>query len=314
MIKRILLLYLLFAVSAAAAWAQNDIDKIVAVVNDEVITQSDINNMLLPIYKEYKDLYTEQEIDDKMVEESRKILKQLIEDRLLLSEAKKRDIAVDDQKVNQQLNKIKSAFSSEEDFLRSLKEQNISIKELKDIYRRNIMVSKLVDMEVRNKIHVTPVEIANYYNYHIDKFKEPSKIRLYHILIKDTPGSDEAKEKAQQVVQKLKLGADFEQMARVYSEGPNGEDGGDMGYVEKGQMLPEIDKVIFGMKESEISDPVKTDIGYHILMVKDITPPREKQLEEVSDMIGEIIFRKKFNQKLDEFLNRLRENAYISIK
>jgi len=304
-----------FVMSAALSQAET-INKFVAIVNDEVITQQDIDQLLAVLYAQYSQEYKGDELLQKMEQVKKDILNQVIEDKLVLSRAKELNIKVTESEISERLDYIKNGFSSEEEFYKTLETQGITIANLKDRYRDQVMMKKLVDYEVKSKISVLPSEISDYYEKHKDQFKEGDKCRVKNILIKakDEVSFELAKVEIEDVFNKLKEGGNFDDLAMQYSQGPNAEKGGDMGYIEQGQMLEALDKAIFKLKPGEFSEPVKSEIGYHIFKVEDIKYGRLSSLEDVNKDIQMVLFQDKFKAQVNEWLSDLKKKAYICIK
>ena len=129
-------------------------------------------------------------------------------------------------------------------------------------------------------------------------------------------GKDEkaARGKINRIVKNLQKGRKFEKLASEESEGPYANNGGDMGYVTPGQMLPEIDEVLFSMKRGQVSDVVETSIGYHVFLVEEVEDSKVAEFAEVSDYLRDQLFRKRFEEDLVRWIEEKRKNAYISYK
>ena len=306
------IVFVMFGVLAQAA----TINKFVAVVNDEVITQQDVDQLLAVLYAQYSQEYKGDELLQKMEQIKKDILNQIIEDKLVLSRAKELGIKVAESEINERLDYIKNGFSSEDDFYKTLETQGVTIANLKDRYRDQIMMKKLVDYEVKSKISVLPSETNDYYEKHKDQFRENDKYRVKNILIKakDEVSFELARVEIENIYNKLKEGENFDDLARQYSQGPNAEKGGDMGYIEQGQMLEVLDKAIFKLKPGEFSEPVKSEIGYHVFKTEDIKYGKQASLEDVQKNLQLIIFQDKFKAQVNEWLSNLKKKAYISIK
>jgi parvulin-like peptidyl-prolyl isomerase len=302
----------LFGVLAQAA----TINKFVAIVNDEVITQQDIDQLLAVLYAQYSQESKGDELLQKMEQVKKDILNQIIEDKLVLSRAKELGIKITESEIDERLDYIKKGFSSDEEFYKTLETQGVTIATLKDRYRDQLMMKKLVDYEVKSKISVLPSEISDYYEKHKDQFREVDKYRIKNILIKakDEVSFELAKVEIEGVYNKLKEGGNFDDLAKQFSQGPNAEKGGDMGYIEQGQMLEALDKAIFKLKPGEFSEPVKSEIGYHIFKVEDIKYGKQASLEEVQKDVQMMLFQDKFKAQVSEWLSGLKKKAYISIK
>ena len=138
---------------------------------------------------------------------------------------------------------------------------------------------------------------------------------MQHILVRAGSRSDEeAHEFADSLVAQLRTGKPFEELARDYSEGAEAKEGGDMGWLEKGQLLGEIDEKIFALNEGEITVPIKSSLGYHLFKVTERRKFSVKPLTEVRAQVQDRIFKKKLRQRLEAWIENLKKNAYISIR
>ena len=292
------------------------INKFVAVVNDEVITQQDVDQLLSVLYAQYSQEYKGDELLQRMEQVKKDILNQIIEDKLVLSRAKELGIKVTESEINERLDYVKKGFPSEKEFYETLETQGVTIANLKDRYRDQIMMKKLVDYEVKSKISVLPSETSDYYEKHRGQFREGDKYRVKNILVKakDDVSFELGKVEIDNVYNKLKEGGNFDDLAMQYSKGPNAEKGGDMGYIEKGQMLEVLDNAIFKLKPGEFSEPVKSEIGYHIFKIEDIKYGKQVSLEDAQKDIQMALFQDKFKAQVNEWLSGLKKKAYICIK
>ncbi len=171
-------------------------------------------------------------------------------------------------------------------------------KENKEQYRlpKQIKVSYIeIDPErFKGKVEIAEKEIEGYYEYNRERFTEPKKVRARHILFKLKENASEeetakVRKKAESVLAMAKKGEDFAELAKKYSEGPTKEKGGDLGFFEKGKMVPAFEKAAYALKEGEISDIVQTPFGLHIIKVEEIKEARTKPIEEVRQEIVEAI-------------------------
>lgn len=313
--KLIALIFLTLHTVCGGGYAQV-INKVVAVVNDEVITQQDVKQILSVLYAQYAQEYEGDELLQKMEEAEKGILGQMIDDRLILSRAKELNIRTSEEEIKEKLQYIKNGFPSEEIFYQTLEAQGITVANLKARYRDQAMMRAVVNYEVKTRVSVLPSEISGYYEKNKELFRQKQKYKVRHILIKaeDEVGFELADVEMRNIYNKLQEGKDFSALAKRYSQGPNKAEGGDMGYIEEGEMIEELDRVIFSLKPGEFSKPIKTRIGYHIIKVEDIRHSEIPGLDEVADVIQKKLFKDKLEEKLDEWLNGLREEAYISIK
>ncbi len=251
-----------------------------------------------------------------MEEVKKNILNQIIEDKLILSRARALDIKVADSEINEKLDYIKKGFPSEDEFYKTLETQDVTVGTLKDRYRDQLLMKKIVDMEVKSRVSVLPSEINDYYEKHKEEFKRDEKYKVKNILIKatDEVSLELAKVEIDDIYNKLKEGQDFDELAKQKSQGPNAENGGDLGYIERGRMLEGLDDAIFKLKPGEFSGPIKSEIGYHVFKVEDIQYGRHLALDEVKKDIELLLFKEKFVVEIGKWINGLKSKAYISIK
>jgi parvulin-like peptidyl-prolyl isomerase len=303
----------LAAVPAARAEV---VDRIIAVVNNEVITQREVDRVLAPIYEQYRGLYYGDELVRKLEEARRGVVEELIEDKLILSEAKRLNIEVDDKEVEGRINDVAKRFKTKNEFEKALQQQGLTSRELKARYREQIMSRRLVDQKIGSRITISPVEVGNYYASHANEYIQPEEIKLSNILIRPRKDLEPAKalELAKEISNRIQEGGSFALLAKEYSEGPNASEGGSMGYVKKGDLLPEIEAVVFTLNEGEVSSILQTGLGYHIFRVEEKKERRVKELSEVRHEVEEAIFREKIRGRLKDWIENLKKNAYIAFK
>lgn len=294
------------------------VDGIIAIVNNEVITQGELNEVLLPVYAQYKAVYSDEELLRKLGEARKNILQQLINDKLIVQEARRQEILVADEETEERLEQIKSQFSDENEFKEALESQGLTVNDLKEKYEEQILIKKFVSGRVQSSIKVTPLEVTRYYEEHKEEFKVAPQVQAQMILIRKSEDNPEvnpsARAAAKKVHKSLEEGADFSKLAREYSHDPSASNGGDMGYIKKGQMMEEIDSALFSSKKDEISDIIESAIGYHIFKVTKIEEPRLKTFEEARLNIEGVLYQEKAKLRFGELIDGLKKNAYISIK
>ncbi|MFH0771445.1 MAG: peptidylprolyl isomerase [Candidatus Omnitrophota bacterium] len=289
---------------------------IAAVVNNDVITQADLDTALKSIMSEFEKKYSGAELKEKMQETRSELLNQMIEDELILQEAKRLGVKVEDSEIEERLGEVKSRFNSARDFETELEKALVSEDMLKKRYKDNIMMSKLVTHEIKENIIVTPVEINEYYEQHSKELESPESARVKTIMLHFDESDTEklVKQKAEDIMRLISEGRDFSDLAKQYSQGPKAGEGGDMGFIEKGQMREEFDKAIFGLKTGEISSPIKVDTGYYIFKVEELKEGHPYSLEEIRGELENIIFRQKAEEKYKEWMKKLKKDAFIQIK
>ncbi|MFH1753663.1 MAG: peptidylprolyl isomerase [Candidatus Omnitrophota bacterium] len=317
-IARTYILFLSIVLLGAPASRAEILDKVVAVVNDEAITQSEVDSLLYPLYRQFSQIYkTDKEIYENLDKARMDILRQLINDKLIMSVAKKLGMTVSDIEIEERVNMVKEDVKAKgASFEELLKEQRMTLDELKKKYRDMLMLEKTIDREVRRTINIQPSEINTYYQDHIDDYKQPERIAVYGILIK-TDGvrtSLESSKLAEDINALAVKGEDFTALALNYSEDFRREEGGDFGFIERGQLLKEIEDVIFALKIGEVSRILETPMGYYTFKAYDRQDEKLVPLEDVHEKVNMALYRSKMQQKFEDWLDSLKSDAYISIK
>src|SRR5690349_7534023 len=170
---------------SSAAWAQRELlDKVVAVVNDEPITQSELDLLLRPLYDEYRQEYSQEEVMAKLNEARQKLLNQLIEDKLVVQAAVKAGVQVDAAEVDKGLEEFKKRFPSQTAMEDLLKEQGITMGDLRKRLEKQAMMREMHDMEIRSKVVISPKEIEDYYSKNAAKFDKEPRLKVRSITIK----------------------------------------------------------------------------------------------------------------------------------
>jgi len=165
------------------------------------------------------------------------------------------------------------------------------------------MTQKLVAYEVKSKVSVSPGEINEYYKAHPEEFEQGDRVNLQHILVRlSSRSEEEAKLFADSLYQQLKEGKPFDELAKNFSEGSEAKEGGMMGWMEKGQLMGDIDANVFALQAGEITRPIKSSLGYHIFKVVERKQFSVKPLAEVRDKIQEKLFKQKLDKRLDDWI------------
>ncbi len=190
--------------------------------------------------------------------------------------------------------------------------KNIGLEEDRDVLEQikkiteQILVQSLIEIEILNKVKINDEEVLEYYEQNKDSFTEKEQVHLYNILL-------ETEEEAQDVLERLKAGKDFSEIAIEKSTGPSAVQGGDLEYLSKGTIIPEIEDVVFALELEKLSEIIKTDFGFHILKITDKKPETVKTLEEVKEDIIEILLPTKHREAFENLLEELKGKAEIEI-
>jgi len=284
-------------------------DAIIAIVNDEVITLKDLRDY---IRKTYVGLAAQgmsnEQLKVVMNDLEKDGLNKLIEDKLIISRAYDIGIEIREKLIDERLDEIRGNYASNQVFLDALVENGASLTDLRHKIKEQFLIQYVIDHEVRSKIYVNPKEVTNYYDENLNQFQKKERINLKSIFIAFGNNIQDAKNKANAAHQKIIDGADFDTVAKEYSEAPA------IGVIEKGQILPVVENVVFQLSINEVSEPLEVENGVYIFRLESKMPAQIAEIKEVKDFIYNYLFQNKFKNKFGHWLKDLKAEAYIEIK
>ncbi len=316
--KKIIIFALLagFFISSEVLAGQKVVDRVIARVNGKVILLSEYNNRAAPILKEYERVLTGPDKEKKLKELRGNVLDQIIDEKLLLQNADEEKIHIADAEVDQGLDEIRNRFSSEVEFQNEMSKQGLSGEAFRKNVKDQLQVIKLINQKVQSKVSPpTEEEIKKYYEDHEKEMITPEQVRVRHILMKtdENNSQNDAKEKINEVYEKVKKSPDkFSSFAEQYSEGPSSKMGGDLGYFGKGDMVKEFEEAAFSMEVGDISKPVKTRFGYHIIKLIGKKSSEKRTFSEVKDKLKNLLYQINMESEYEKFLRGLRDQAKIT--
>ncbi len=296
------------------------VDRIVAVVNDEVITLFELDSDLEPHLKKIEES-GKGESREKIIAEARlAMLNKMIDETLVTQEGKKLGIVVKEEDVMETIGDMFSRRNIKmEDFIKTLAKEGSNFEMYKEEVKEHLMKMRLVGRNIKSKVSVTDEEIGDYYSEHRKDYEGEEAVRIKQILIilpKDCSkeNKQQLKAKAKTIHKQLEEGKSFELLASEYSQGPAAKIGGDLGFVEKGMILPEVDEEAFALANGQISDVIESPIGFHIIKVTDRKGAGIKSFQSVREEIKDRIGKVKIEKKFYEWLEELRKKSYIDIR
>jgi parvulin-like peptidyl-prolyl isomerase len=294
------------ALAPVASRAAKIEDRIVAVVNSDLIMLSDVKHELEPEQERIRRQHRGDELAHRLKVAEYMALTKMIERRLQLQEAKARGVDVSDQEVKQAVEQMKRQGEQVE------ASNPVNARDVRD----QLTLLKVVDREVRSGVMVGDAEMKRYYQEHRDRFALPEEYTLSQILIQPRSSEDstDALNKARRVMQELKRGEKFEDLAVQYSDGLNASRGGRLGLVRQGELIPAIERAIAPLTPGGISDIIETAEGFHIIRVEEKKPRQFRPFEEVKFEIQGLVFQQKSEDVFQSWLVDLKNKAYIEIK
>tara|TARA_Y100000588_G_scaffold348210_1_gene397611 strand:+ start:506 stop:1762 length:1257 start_codon:yes stop_codon:yes gene_type:complete len=287
-------------------------DRVAAKVNTEIITLSSIEARAEALKQKYMGNVDENQI-------LQEALETMIDEKLLTQQGKKMGFEVDDITVDAAIKNIeKNNFLEEGQLEIMLESEGKSIDSYKNKIRDQILVSKITRFEMGSRVSISKRKIKKYYHDNQKEFWELGRVKVRHILILFEMGASKITRKKKykeikRILNELKEGKDFSEAAKKYSEDVSANAGGDVGFVVRGQMVPEFENAVYRLKEGEISGVVETEYGYHIIKAEKIQKGRTLAFKEVEDKIKNILFKKKHKSAYKDWMSELREAAFIEI-
>ncbi len=248
----------------------------------------------------------------------RKALDELVTYTVLSQETRARKVNVTDAEVDSSIQQMRAQFPTEDAFKKALEARGMTLDKLKADTRIDISINKMVEAEVSTQPPPADAEVRDFYDKNPDKFKQDETVRASHILFRvdenaDAAAKKKAMDEAQSVLKQARGGADFAELAKKHSADGSAQQGGDLNFFTKGQMVPAFDQAAFAMKPGEISDIVTTQFGYHIIKVTDRRPASSVPFDQVSGRIKEFLTEQQKQQKADVFIQSLKQKAKIEV-
>jgi peptidyl-prolyl cis-trans isomerase SurA len=295
---------LLSAVPASAAV----VNRILATIDGEPITLHELN--------QFADRAARQQPGTG----SNAVLEVLITEKLLQKEVSDKGIVVRDEDVDQYVEGIKQNNNLDDQRLaEALRAQGMTLESYRKQVREEIQKAQLINREIRGKVNVTPEEVERYYQAHLGEYATPESMHLRHILLLLLADADEAEvdsvmAAARELLRQLREGADFAELARQHSQDAAAKDGGDLGWLKRGEMLDAIEEAAMKLKPGEVSEPVRSPAGVHLIRLEERADPSHKSLDELAAGIKERLYDAALEERYQKWLNEeLRKRHVVEV-
>jgi len=240
------------------------------------------------------------------------VLDQLIDQRIIVQEARQRGVVANEAQVSAEIERLQKQFGDEQGFQAALAQRNLTMADVRRLLQLNLTVRAL--MPLVTKIRVADDEVRKQFNEHRTQYDEAEQVHVSHILIRAGTGEEEERARRTMVLiqGRLAKGEKFDALARQYSEDPGSKErGGDLGFVSRGSLVPEFEKVAFTLKAGEVSAPVKTQFGYHVILVAEHKPARQATFDQVKEQIRGQLAQQKQEATFQTWLQAERKQATI---
>lgn len=235
----------------------------------------------------------------------KEMLEKMIERELILQEAARLGVRVSKEEIEKRVEILLADYSPGELGV-ALKREEIDFEKWKKEAEEDLIVDKVIYLQINSKVLLEEGELKQYYEEHKDEFSQPGQVRALHIVV-------ETEQEAREILKKLKKGEDFQKIAEERSISPDAKKGGDLGFFGEGQMPKEFDDAVFKLKKGEISSVVKTPFGYHLFKVTDKVSGGMKTFADVKEMLETKLVMERQNLEFDKWIKTLKKNAEIVI-
>ncbi len=295
--------------------AQDTVEAIVAIVNDDVITLSDYKSAQELLYQSLQAQLQGEELENQYRLMLKDLLDKMVTELLLSQEAEKKGINVNEQ-LKMMIENIKNEnnIGSDQELIQAFAQQGVDFNDWKEENIKMLLQQGVVYSEVGSSIVIDDSEIVNYYKQHPEQYTEPEEYTLQAVYISSEGKiEEEIQGKKEEIQGKLDTGEDFNTVASEYSEGPEKESNGDLCSFKRGELAKSLEQAVEGLKAGELTPWIETPNGWYILKLKDRKESHLKEFDECRKGIEEKLFGERNQEKLQEYLQKLKKRSYIKI-
>jgi len=296
------------------------VDRIVAVVNEDVITLYDIETLMRPLSQNIKAQRLPPEREMQAVAKLRdEMLSNLIDTKLTEQEVKRYNITVTEEEVENYIRQLKQRRSTTDEQLRALlAEQGMTLEDYRKEVKLQLQRTKLVNREVRSKVVITEADIKAYYEKNKAKYGGGTRYHLWNLFVKLPSQASPADREAAQdllagVLAELRRGRSFAEIVRLTAERASAVQGSDLGLFRVEELTPQLREVVRGLKPGQFSAVIESDFGYQIVYIQEIQETASKPLAQVEAEIQDILFRERVDDRFSSWLSDLRKRSHIKI-
>ena len=313
----------LMALAAPSSRAQI-LEQILVKVNGEIFTQTDLEQRQILVLRQRGEVIDPRTMDNQQLQKllneiTPQLMVDAVDEMLIMQRGRELGYRLTDEQFKQALDSIKkeNKIESDEQFNAALKQENMTLADLRENFEKQAIISRVEQNEVFGKVGVTESEARAYYDSHLDEFTTPPSVTLREILVRagTDPGEEEtARKRAEEILEHLAAGESFEQVAARESEAPSRANGGLIGPLRLEDLSSELRTMVDGLKAGDVTDIVRTSRGYQIIKVETITPVETMPFEKARELIGERVFTSKRVAEFEKYKQTLRQQAIIEWK
>jgi peptidyl-prolyl cis-trans isomerase SurA len=314
---KIIIAAVLLMTSAANTMSADTVERIVAKVNGQIITLTELNEEVATALEQLGPTQTEEEQRQRDELLPMTILDAAIDNMLVMQVAAERGLQVPSRFFEEWKQNIMKEMDieDEEAFERQVALQGGTVEGLQKRFEEGLLLQEVRRMEVDSKVSVSEPEIEERYRLNIEDYTQPPRLRLREIVVRfDDTNEIEQGQKARRLLQDVQQGADFAEVARMHSESGSRDAGGDLGFFNEGELTESLSVAAFALGPGEVSEIIRLDTAFYIIRVEEKEDETTKPLEDVRNEVADAIFQEKMTEQMERFVKQLRERAIIEIK
>ena len=293
------------------------IDGIAAVVNDDVILQSELLQLVEPYRQQYEAQYSGRQLNDKIRMAAKELLNAIIEKRLLLQEATRLGVEIEGSRIDEAVKKIRDRFDSDEEFRKALAEQGETMATFRRKHQEELIVRKMSSLKVQEidkEVSISEQDVQDYFEKHEEELllePKPELLKMFVSAEASLPADQRALRRGalEKVLEEVEDGADFERLAERLAQGDT-----DVPVeVARGDVTAELKRAVSSLQIGEVSNILESEQGFYIVKVMGADPQTAPDKDELRARIKATLRKIRVQEEWNEWLKRLREDARVSI-
>lgn len=305
--------------------AQGEIlEQILVKVNGEILTKTDLEERQVAYLRQRGQPLTDEELRKVLAEVTPQLVADAIDELLLVQRGRELGYRLTDEQFTEILERIKKEndLESEEKFQAALKQEGLTLADLRRSLERQALISRVQQVEVMGGFSITDLEARQYYDQHLDEFRTPASVTLREVLVEvpadekgvNVAADEAAREQAERARARVLAGEDFAVVAGEVSQAPSKANGGLLGPVRVDELAPAIAELVTKLKVGEVSPVFRTARGYQFLKLENLTPAAVRPFDEVRDEVANRMWEERRRVELRKYLRKLRAQAIIEWK
>lgn len=295
--------------------AQEVLDGIAAVVNKDVVTFSQVRELVGPKEKQARETLKGEQLVEKIKEIRLAAINDLIDRALIIQEFKSKGFTIPEYLIDERVQEIiRDSFGGDRQaFLRTLAAQGFTIDKFRDFQRDSVIVQEMRRQANKGATSVSDAKILDYYKANAEQYSSPEEIKLRMIVIRGGPENTSRRKMIEEIREKIVAGAEFGDLARMYSDGSEQEAYGDVGWINRKHFNEELTKVVFKLKAGELSQIVELGGSYYLFFCEAKKQATVRPLKELRGEIEKALLQSERQKQQQEWLAKLRKKAYIKL-